>query len=124
MNFTRPELVELMIAYGVTAGAMLVALWLRKAERRAYIRWPVFSVMAMVIAVVTWNLLREHALPPMWSLTHAGAMYAGALAMYGLFGTGMGVLVSRLTRSDGTMPWEDPDGGAGSGNRDNSASPD
>lgn len=108
MSLTNPELVELFIAYGVTAGAMLGALLLVRAERRAYVRWPVFSVMAMVVGIVAWNLLRKHALPPEWTITRPREMYYGALALYAVIGAGLGLLVHRLTRvRESKAPWDD-----------------
>ena len=62
MNFS-PQLRELVIAYGVTAAAMLIGLLLMRADRRAYFRWPVYSAMVMALGVVLWNLLRKHLLP-------------------------------------------------------------
>jgi uncharacterized membrane protein YfcA len=108
VNFTHPELVELFIAYGITAGAMLAVLLLVRAERRAYLRWPVFSAMAMVLGIVVWNQLRKHALPPEWAITRPREMYVGALVLYGLFGAGLGWAVHRLTRSKPLdVPWAD-----------------
>lgn len=93
------QLAQLFIAYGVTAGAMLLALFVMRAERRAYWRWPVYSVIAMVLAIAAWNALREHALPPSWSITHPGGMYVAALATYALFGVALGLLMAYLTRA-------------------------
>ena len=76
------QLRELGIAYAVTAVAMLIGLLIMRADRRAYFRWPVYSAMAMVIGVVSWNLMRKHVLPAEWTMTHASAMYYGALATY------------------------------------------
>ncbi|HEY6123437.1 MAG TPA: hypothetical protein VIV63_02210 [Steroidobacteraceae bacterium] len=98
MNFSA-QLVELAIAYGVTAAAMLAGLLLMRADSRAYFRWPVYSAMAMVLGVVSWNLARKHGLPPEWGATHANAMYYGALAVYATLGFGLGLLVGRITQS-------------------------
>ena len=89
---------QLFIAYAASAGGMLLVLLATRAERRAYWRWPVYSVMAMVLGVVSWNVLRNHVMPASWSLLHAGAMYAAALVSYALFGAGLGLLIARLTR--------------------------
>lgn len=89
---------QLLIAYAVTAAGMLLVLLITRAERRAYWRWPVYSVMAMVLGVVVWNFMRKNVLPPSWGLLHAGAMYAAALVVYASFGAGLGVLMARLTR--------------------------
>ncbi len=62
MSFSA-QLRELLIAYGVTAVAMLIGLLLMRADKRAYFRWPVYSAMAMALGVVLWNLLRKHLLP-------------------------------------------------------------
>jgi len=93
----NPNLRELAIAFGVTAAAMLAGLLLMRADRRAFWRWPVYSVMAMVLGVVLWNLLRKHLLPPEWLFTHAAALYYGALTLYGLVGVTFGLLLGRLT---------------------------
>jgi hypothetical protein len=113
------QYVQLFIAYAASAGGMLLVLLATRAERRAYWRWPVYSVMAMVLGVVSWNLMRKHVLPPSWGLVHAGAMYAAALAIYALFGAGLGLLIARLTRPR-PMDFADIPDGAGTGNRDNS----
>jgi hypothetical protein len=97
---------ELFIAYGLTAVGMLIGLLLMRADRRAYFRWPVYSVMVMALGVVLWNLLRKHLLPEEWALTHASAMYYAALTLYLVMGLATGVLLGRLT-------------GAGPGNREN-----
>ena len=108
MNFSL-QFRELAIAYGLCAGAMLIGLLLMRADQRAFFRWPVYSAMVMALGVVLWNLLRKHLLPDEWSITHAGAMYYGALALYAALGLAVGLLLGRLT------------GGAGPGNRENSS---
>lgn len=92
------QLRELFIAYGVTALAMLAGLLAMRADARAYWRWPVYSAMAMVLGVVAWNLLRQHALPQDWLVTRASALYYGALTLYAAVGAGLGLLLGRLTR--------------------------
>jgi hypothetical protein len=100
---------ELIIAYVATATPFLGALLLLRAEGRAYFRWPVYSVMVMVLGVVVWNVIHKR-LPPAWSITHASALYYGALAMYVLLGFSMGLLLGRLTRrkTPGVPPPEQP----------------
>jgi hypothetical protein len=73
-------------------------LLLMRADRRAYFRWPVYSVMVMALGVVLWNLLRKQLLPDEWVFTRAGAMYYAALALYFVMGLGTGALLGRLTR--------------------------
>jgi Na+/glutamate symporter len=92
------QLQELFIAYGVTALAMLCGLLIMRADARAYWRWPVYSAMAMVLGVVTWNLLRSHLLPPDWFVTRSATLYYGALILYFLTGGALGLLLGRLTR--------------------------
>jgi Na+/glutamate symporter len=96
MNFPT-QLRVLAIAYGLTAAAMLIGLLLKRADRRAYFRWPVYSVMAMVLGVVSWNLLRKHLLPEEWVVTHANVLYYGALGVYAAIGFAFGLLLGRLT---------------------------
>jgi hypothetical protein len=98
----NPQLLELLIAYTITAGAMLLGLLFMRADRRAYWRWPVYSAMVMVLGVVAWNLLRKHALPPEWSLTHPSVLYYSALTVYAVLGIGLGLLLGRLTRRKNT----------------------
>ena len=93
------QLRELFIAYGVTAAAMLLGLLAMRAGARAYWRWPVYSAMAMVLGVVAWNLLRQHAFPAEWAATRADALYFCALGLYSLTGAALGLLLGRLTRS-------------------------
>ena len=109
---TSPQLRELAIAYGLTALAMLIGLLLMRADRRAYFRWPVYSAMAMALGVLLWNLMRKHLLPEAWGETHPSVLYYVALALYFVFGLGLGLLLGRLTRA--------PTHGAGPGNRENS----
>jgi hypothetical protein len=97
MGFT-PQIRELFIAYGLTAGAMLIALLLMRADSRAYFRWPAYSAMVMALGVMSWNLLRKNVLPVDWALAHAGALYFGALALYSVTGFGIGLLLGRLAR--------------------------
>ena len=91
------QLRELGIAYAITAVAMLAGLLLMRADRRAYFRWPVYSAMAMVLGVVSWNLMRKHLLPAEWTVTHSNALYTGALATYAGMGFALGLLLGRLT---------------------------
>jgi hypothetical protein len=97
MNFSL-QLRELLIAYGLTAGAMAAGLLLMRADSRAYFRWPVYSVMVMALGVVVWNLLRKHVLPETWGAAHASTMYFTALALYSVLGFGVGILLGRQTR--------------------------
>ncbi|HET9865282.1 MAG TPA: hypothetical protein VFP37_17710 [Steroidobacteraceae bacterium] len=92
------QIVQLLIATVATAAGMLVGLLSMRAGARAYWRWPVYSVMVMVLGVITWNLLRKHVFPAEWVVTQSRAMYFGALAMYVVFGFAMGLLLGRLTR--------------------------
>ena len=97
MNFST-QMRELFIAYGLTAGAMLIGLLLMRADRRAYFRWPVYSVMVMALGVILWNLVRSRLLPAQWSEAHSGTMYFAVLTLYSVMGFGCGVLLGRLTR--------------------------
>jgi Na+/glutamate symporter len=92
------QLRELFVAYGVTAVAMLLGLLAMRADARAYWRWPVYSAMAMVLGVVVWNLLRQHAFPAEWSSTRANTLYFCALGLYSFTGAALGLLLGRLTR--------------------------
>jgi hypothetical protein len=89
---------ELIIAYGLTAVAMLIGLLLMRADQRAYFRWPAYSAMVMALGVMLWNLLRKNLLPGEWGLTHAGAMYYSALALYFVMGLAAGLLLGRLAQ--------------------------
>lgn len=91
------QLQELFLAYGVTAAAMLAGLLLMRASVHAYWRWPVYSAMAMVLGVVSWNLLRAHVFPAEWSVLHGRPLYFSALVLYMLVGLALGLLLGRLT---------------------------
>jgi hypothetical protein len=97
MKYLATQLGELGIAYLLSAVGMLVALWLSRADRRAYWRWPVYSAMALAMGVISWNLLRKHVFPAAW-LADPGLLYWGALAMYVLLGLSLGLLLGRITR--------------------------
>ncbi|HEX6245885.1 MAG TPA: hypothetical protein VFZ61_33400 [Polyangiales bacterium] len=92
------QLGELLIAYVVTAGAMLAGLLVMRAGGRAYWRWPVYSVMAMALGVVLWSLLRRHVLPSEWGITRSQTLYFSALALYAMQGLSLGVVLGRATR--------------------------
>jgi hypothetical protein len=98
------QIVQLLIATALTAAGMLVGLLAMRAGARAYWRWPVYSVMVMVLGVVMWNLLRKHVFPAEWVVTHSQGMYFGALGLYLVLGLSMGVLLGRLTRSRASSP--------------------
>lgn len=91
------QLGELLIAYGVSAAAMLAGLLLMRADSRAYFRWPVYSVMAMTLGVIAWSLLRKHAMPAAWVRDHSRTLYFCALGLYAVTGVSMGLLLGRLT---------------------------
>jgi hypothetical protein len=93
------QLKMLMIAYAITAGAMLLGMWLMRADRRGYLRWPVYSAMAMFLGVWSWNALRRHAMPQEWELTRPALLYYGALGVYALFGLALGLVAGRATRT-------------------------
>jgi hypothetical protein len=90
---------ELAIAYALSAAGMLVALLLMRADKRAYLRWPVYSAMALALGVILWNLLRKHVFPADWLLGPSRGMYWGALAMYVVLGLSLGLLLGRITRA-------------------------
>ncbi len=101
-----PQMRELFIAYGLTAGGMLIGLLLMRADRRAYFRWPVYSVMVMALSVVIWNVMRKQLLPGEWAVAHVGELYYTALTLYFATGLGIGTLLGRLTRR--TTPVDSP----------------
>jgi hypothetical protein len=103
MNFST-QLLGLGMAYGVTAGAMLIALLLRRAEKRMYLRWPAYSVMVMALGVVCWNLARKHLLPAEFVMAHARAMYFCALGLYALLGALAGAGLAALRQDKGDIP--------------------
>jgi bacteriorhodopsin len=98
MKYLASQLGELGIAYLLSALGMLIALWLSKADRRAWWRWPVYSAMALAMGVILWNLLRKHVFPRAWLEGESGVLYWGALAMYVLLGLSLGLLLGRITR--------------------------
>jgi hypothetical protein len=98
MKYLATQLGELGIAYLLSAAGMLAALWLSRADRRAYWRWPVYSAMALAMGVISWNLLRKHVFPPSWLADPSGLLYWSALAMYVLLGLSLGLLLGRITR--------------------------
>ena len=79
MKYLTTQLGELGIAYLLAAAGMLVALWLSRADKRAYWRCPVYSAMALAMGVILWNLLRKHVFPAAWIEGKSGVLYWGAL---------------------------------------------
>jgi len=100
------QLLDLAIAFVVTAAAMLAGLLVARADRRAYWRWPVYATMVLMLGVVSWSFLRKHLLPAEWAITRPGLLYYGALALYAFLGLGLGILLGRLTRRK--TPSDDP----------------
>lgn len=109
MNISA-QATELAIAYALAAGGMFGGLLLMGAGRRAYFRWPFYSVVAMALGVVSWNLLRRHVFPAEWVITHHAFIYYGALAIYVVMGFALGLLMGRLTRRAPREPEADPFG--------------
>lgn len=95
----NPQLKMLMIAYAITSVAMLLGMRLMRADRRGYLRWPLYSAMAMFLAVWSWNALRRHAMPEEWELTRPSLLYYGAMGLYALFGLVIGLVAGRATRT-------------------------
>lgn len=103
------QLGELAIAYGISAVSMLAGLLIMRAGGRAYLRWPVYSAMAMALGVILWSMLRKHVVPQEWVLTHARALYVTALALYSVIGLSLGLLLGRLTgRKTSAVEEKDP----------------
>jgi O-antigen/teichoic acid export membrane protein len=100
------QLEGLAIAYAITAAAMLLGMWVMRADKRGYLRWPVYSAMVMFLAVWTWNALRRNVMPPEWGLTRPALLYYGAMAVYAVFGLGIGLIVGRVTRPRGELTKE------------------
>ena len=82
---------------------MLIGLLVMRADRRAYFRWPVYSVMVMALGVVLWNLLHRHLFAQAAGNANGnnGAtwLYYGALAVYSTLGLTVGLALGRLTRA-------------------------
>jgi len=100
------QLGELLIAYGVSAAAVLVGLLLTRADSRAWFRWPVYSAMSMAMGVILWSLLRKNVLPAEWLVAYARTLYFCALGLYAVTGVSMGLLLGRLTGRKTTGPHE------------------
>jgi len=92
------QIQDLVIAFAVTAAAMLAGLLLMRADTRAYWRWPAYSTMVMVLGAVLWSQFRKHLLPPDWALSHPEWLFYGALGLYAGLGLALGALLGRLTR--------------------------
>ena len=107
MNISA-QATELAIAYGLAAGGMFGGLLLMRADRRAYFRWPLYSVVAMALGVVSWNGLRRYVFPPEWAITHHAFIYYGALTIYVVMGFALGLLMARLTRRVPQDPKAEP----------------
>ena len=101
MKYLSGQLGELGMAYLLCVAGMLVALLVSRADRRAFFRLPVYSVMAMALGVMLWNGLRKYLLPPEWHFTHTNILYWGALAIYVVLGLLLGLMLGRITRKRG-----------------------
>lgn len=98
MKYLSTQLGELGIAYLLCVAGMLVALLVSRADRRAFFRLPVYSVMAMALGVILWNALRKYVVPAEWHFTHVNILYWGALAIYVVLGLLLGLMLGRITR--------------------------
>lgn len=112
MKYLSTQLGELGIAYLLCVAGMLVALLVSRADRRAFFRLPVYSVMAMALGVMLWNGLRKYAIPEEWHFTHPNILYWGALAIYVVLGLLLGLMLGRITRQreSSAEPPSDGDG--------------
>ncbi len=98
MKYLSTQIGELGIAYLLCVAGMGVALLVSRADRRAFFRLPVYSVMSMALGVMLWNGLRKYALPEEWHFTHPDILYWGALAIYVVLGLLLGLMLGRITR--------------------------
>jgi hypothetical protein len=94
----------LALAFAITFGAMLTGMWLMGADKRGYLRSPLYAVVALFLGVLSWNALRAHVLPAIWGLTRPALLYYGALTLYALYGFALGLLVGRATRKRDPFP--------------------
>ena len=94
----NPQLQSLLVAYAVSAAGIVVGLLIMRAGSRAWWRLPVYSAMAMGLAVMSWSLVRKHLLPPEWGVTRAQSLYYCALVLYAVIGTALGLLLGKLTQ--------------------------
>ena len=94
----NPQLRSLLVAYAVSAAGLVVGLLIMRAGSRAYWRLPVYSTMAMGVAVMCWSLIRRHLLPPEWGVTRAQTLYYCALVLYVVIGAALGLLLGKLTQ--------------------------
>ncbi|HUQ11366.1 MAG TPA: hypothetical protein VM146_13715 [Steroidobacteraceae bacterium] len=111
MKYLASQLGELGIAYLLCVAGMLVALLATRADRRAFFRLPVYSVMAMALGVILWNALRKYVMPPEWHFTHTNILYWGALAIYVVLGLLLGLMLGRITRKREESPGPQQEGG-------------
>lgn len=93
-----PQLQSLLVAYAVSAAGIVVGLLIMRAGSRAWWRLPVYSAMAMGLAVMSWSLVRKHLLPPEWGVTRAQTLYYCALVLYAVTGIALGLLLGKLTQ--------------------------
>jgi uncharacterized membrane-anchored protein YhcB (DUF1043 family) len=94
----NPQLQSLLVAYAVSAAGIVVGLLIMRAGSRAWWRLPVYSAMAMGLAVMSWSLVRKHLLPPEWGVTRARTLYYCALVLYAVTGIALGLLLGKLTQ--------------------------
>ena len=94
----NPQLQSLLVAYAVSAAGLVVGLLIIRAGSRAWWRLPVYSAMAMGLAVMSWSLIRKHLLPPEWGVTRAQTLYYCALVLYAVTGIALGLLLGKLTQ--------------------------
>lgn len=94
----NPQLQSLLVAYAVSAAGLVVGLLIMRAGSRAWWRLPVYSAMAMGLAVMSWSLIRKHLLPPEWGVTRAQTLYYCALVLYAVTGIALGLLLGKLTQ--------------------------
>jgi type IV secretory pathway TraG/TraD family ATPase VirD4 len=94
-TFAR-RLPEFLLAYGVTAIPMAIALIQRGASWRTYIRWPIASLFAALVSAFAWWFIRSRLLTANPNLNQTLMWFAGVV-FFMVLGYCVGIAMSGST---------------------------
>ena len=89
-----PQVRELVTVYAAAAVPMGIALVLRRASWRTFLRWPILAAVVMLVGVFLWWFIRAQLIPLATPRPNAWLMYLGGWAFFVCLGFMAGILVT------------------------------